>query len=115
MAMKENGEGEETSSEGYQDGPSSTPKFDSLILSSSVLDDRDSKILSHTRSRPATLLSVSEKADMSFVECLKRAKRLQRMGFLKRLDDPSCPDGLYLYIANGHHTWNGLEGNEHID
>lgn len=99
MAMKENGEGEETSSEGYQDGPSSTPKLDSPVPSSSVLDDRDSKILSLTRNRPTTMLNMSERMDISFVECLHRVQRLQRMGLLKRIEGEHRTAGLRLYAV----------------
>jgi hypothetical protein len=100
MAMKENGEREEASREGYQDGPSSTPKLDSPAPSSSVLDDRDSKILSLTRDRPTTMLSMSERMEISFVECLHRVQRLQRMGLLKRIESERHTAGLHLYAGN---------------
>ncbi len=99
MAMKENGEKEEASFEGYRDAPSSTPKSDSPASSSSVLDDRDSKILSLTRDRPTTMLNMSEKMDISFVECLHRVQRLQRMGLLKRIEGERHTAGLHLYAA----------------
>ena len=99
MAMKENGEGEGASFEGYRDGPSSTPKSNSPAPSSSVIDDRDSKILSLTRDRPTTMLNMSERMDISFVECLHRVQRLQRMGLLKRIEGEHHTAGLHLYAA----------------
>lgn len=97
--MRKSGGREETSSEGYQDGPSSTPKLNSPIAPSSVLDDKDSKILFLARDRPTTLLNISERTDLSFVECLHRARRLKEMGLLKRAGDTRDDDGLFLYIA----------------
>lgn len=57
-----------------------------LAHSSSVLDDEDSNIISLTKDRQTTLLSVSERMDIFFVECLHRVQRLQRMGLLKRIE-----------------------------
>jgi hypothetical protein len=99
MSMKENGERECAPSEGYQDDPSSTPKQNSPIPPSSVLDDKDSEILSLTRDRPTTMLSISERMDISFIECLHRIQRLQRMDLLKRIEGKRHTAGLHLYVA----------------
>ncbi|MCK5291233.1 MAG: hypothetical protein KAR39_04345 [Thermoplasmata archaeon] len=65
----------------------------------SRIDDRDSEILSLARDRPITVLSISEKMDASLVECLHRARRLQRIGLLMKLDDSSPHGRLHLYVA----------------
>ncbi len=65
----------------------------------SRIDDRDSEILSLARDRPITVLSISEKMDVSLVECLHRSGKLQQMGLLKRAEDLPDSDGFYLYIA----------------
>lgn len=105
--MREKGGREGGHSYASQDN---SPSVAERGFSSSRLDYKDLEILSLTKSRPITLLSVAQKADMSFIECLKRAERLQRMGLIKKLDDSLCPDGLYSYITNGHHTRNGPKG-----
>lgn len=99
LSMKEDGEREEACFEGCQAGLSSTPKLDSPAPSSLVLDDKDSKILSLTRDRPTTMLNMSEKMDVSFVECLHRVQRLRRMGLLKRIEGEHHTAGLHLYAA----------------
>jgi len=68
-------------------------------LSLSRIDDKDSEILSLAGDRPTTVLSISEKMDVPFVECLRRAKRLQRIGLLSKLDDSSPHGRLHLYVA----------------
>lgn len=70
-----------------------------LPPSLSRIDDRDSEILSLARDRPTTVLSISEKMDLSLVECLHRARELQRIGLLMKLEDPSPHSGLHLYVA----------------
>ncbi|MCK5292402.1 MAG: hypothetical protein KAR39_10350 [Thermoplasmata archaeon] len=69
------------------------------LLSSSKLGDADSEILSLASGCPITLISVSRKMDIPFVECLSRAKKLEEMGLLERLEGPSRPGGLLLYLA----------------
>ncbi|MEE9223401.1 MAG: hypothetical protein V3U51_01450 [Thermoplasmata archaeon] len=44
-------------------------------------------------------MSVSRKMDIPFIECLSRAKKLEEMGLLERLEGPSRPGGLLLYLA----------------
>ena len=97
--MKESGGRGEGSSEGRQDNLFTAGKSVFSTPSSSRLDRKDLEILSHARDGPTTLLSVSQKTEISFVECLHRAKRLQRMSLLKKLDDSPRSDGLYLYLA----------------
>ena len=70
-----------------------------LELSSSKLGDTDSEILSLASGCPITLMSVSRKMDIPFIECLSRAKKLEEMGLLERLEGPSRPGGLRLYLA----------------
>jgi len=97
--MKESGGGEENSQKAVQGPPSSAVESILSPLSSTRLDKRDSEILSLARDRPTTLVNISERMDISFVECLERAQRLQRMGLLRKLDDPLRSDGLFLYLA----------------
>lgn len=97
--MKESGGRGEGSSEGRQDNLLTASKSVFSTPSSSRLDRKDLEILSHAGDGARTLLSVSEKTEMSFVECLHRAKRLQGMGLLKKLDDSPRSDGLFLYLA----------------
>ena len=68
-------------------------------LSSSKLGDIDSEILSLASGCPITLMRLSKKIDIPFVECLSRAKKLEEMGLLERLEGPSRPRGLRLYLA----------------
>ncbi len=90
---------------GGREGGSSSVRQDSPFPDSqrgysfSTLDDKDSEILSLARDCPITLLSISEKMDISFVECLERAKRLQRLGLLVKTDDSPRYGGLHLYVA----------------
>lgn len=80
-------------------GSSTTGTPNPPALSSSKLGDTDSKILSLASGCPITLMSLSEKTDIPFVECLSRAKKLEEMGLLERLEGPSRPRGLRLYLA----------------
>ena len=75
------------------------PTLDQRESSSSGLDKRDKEIISFAGYRPATLLNISEKTDIPFVECLHRTKRLQKMGYLKRVEGAPDSAGLYLYLA----------------
>ncbi len=68
-------------------------------LSSSKLGGTDSEMLSLASGCPITLMSVSRKMDIPFVECLSRAEKLEEMGLLERLEGPSRPRGLLLYLA----------------
>lgn len=98
-SMRGNGGRGEGGSEARQNNLSTASKGFLFASSSSQLDRKDLEILSHARDCPTTLLSVSERTEISFVECLHRANRLQRMGFLRKLEDPSRFGGLFLYIA----------------
>ena len=82
-----------------KDSPSVRGKRVPSTPSLSRIDDRDSEILSLAREGPTTLLRISEKMDISFVECLRKAARLQQMGLLRRLDDAPRVNGLHSYIA----------------
>ncbi len=97
--MKGSGGGKEDRQRVVQGPPSSTNESSFSPLSSSRLDNGDREILSLARDCPVTMLSISEKTEMSFVECLHRAKSLQRMGLLRKLDGPPRSDGLFLYLA----------------
>ncbi|TET91581.1 MAG: Lrp/AsnC family transcriptional regulator [Methanomassiliicoccales archaeon] len=68
-------------------------------LSSSELGEKDSEILSLTTNCPVTMLRISQKTDIPFVECLFRARNLQDMGLLRKLSDKCNAHGLYLYLA----------------
>jgi hypothetical protein len=68
-------------------------------FSSSELDSTDQEILSLVRNRPLTLLTISERMEISFVECLSRATKLKEMNLLTRAGDTRDDDGLFLYIA----------------
>jgi hypothetical protein len=68
-------------------------------ISSSKIDRKDVEMLSIATDRPRTLLNICEKMDISFVECLRRASRLQRMGLLEKVGSVSEPAVLYLYVA----------------
>lgn len=46
-----------------------------------------------------TVLSISKKMEISFVECLSRATKLKEMGLLRRASDARDDDGLFLYVA----------------
>lgn len=72
---------------------------DPPAFSSSKLGDTDSEILSLASGCPITLRSLSKKMDIPFAECLSRAKKLEEMGLLERLEGPSRPRGLRLYLA----------------
>jgi len=97
--MKGSGGGKEDRQRVVQGPPSSTNESSFSPLSSSRLDNRDWEILSLARDRPTTLVNISERMDISFVECLERAKRLLRMDLLRKLDGSPRPDGLFLYLA----------------
>jgi hypothetical protein len=68
-------------------------------FSSSELDSTDQGILSLVRNRPLTVLGISKKMEISFIECLSRATKLKEMSLLKRAGDTRDDDGLFLYIA----------------
>lgn len=92
-----NTQGREESVPGGQQGVQPTRVFDSF--SSPKLDDRDLEILSLVRDRPSTLLSISDRTNIPFVECLFRARTLQQRGLLRKLSDTCDANGLYLYVA----------------
>lgn len=46
-----------------------------------------------------TLTRIAMETDISFVECLRRVRDLQRIGLIKRVGDLSEPAELYLYAA----------------
>lgn len=78
-----------------QQGVQPTRVFDSF--SSPKLDDGDLEILSLVRDRPSTLLSISNRTNIPFVECVLRARTLQQRGLLRKLSDACDANGLYLY------------------
>lgn len=82
-----------------QGTPSSTVESDFSPFSSSQLDNSDSKILSLARDCPVTLLRISRRTDIPFVECLRRAVRLERVGLLEKVGEVSEPAKLHLYVA----------------
>ncbi len=90
---------------GGREGGSSPVRQDSLFPDSqrgysfSTLDDKDSEILSLTTDCPMTLTRIAMETDISFVECLRRVRDLQRIGLIKRVGDLSEPAELYLYAA----------------
>lgn len=68
-------------------------------FSSPKLDQRDREILSTVRGNPMTILRVSEKMHIPFVECLKRARKLLTLNLLERVDAEPEEVGLYRYAA----------------
>ena len=94
--MVRDGGREKDSSPVHQNSPAEVVQRGSSF---STLDDTDLEILSLTSSHPATLLKVCEKADISFVECLSRARRLQQKGLLKEVDGACGSAGMHLYVA----------------
>jgi hypothetical protein len=96
LTSKHNTPGREVSSSGGDQGVRSRGHGD---FSSPKLDDRDKEILSLVRDRPSTLLSISDKTNIPFVECLFRARNLQHRGLLRKLSDTCNANGLYLYVA----------------
>lgn len=46
-----------------------------------------------------TLLRISQETDISFVECLRRVRGLERLGLLERIGDVCEPGQLHLYVA----------------
>jgi hypothetical protein len=69
-------------------------------FSSPKLDDRDKEILSVVKDRPSTLLKISERTNIPFVETLFRARSLRRRGLLRKLGGECDSNGLYLYVAD---------------
>ena len=97
--MKESEEREGNPSESHKGVQSPRVRNSFSTLSFSRIDKRDLEILSLARDSPATLLTLSERMGISFVECLHRARRLLELGLLKRVDSVPGPEGLYLYLA----------------
>lgn len=87
--------------ESSQDGESSEGVLDQPVLSSYHLKETDAQILEMAAGCPTTLMRIAKSLELPYVECLKRAKRLEERGLLRRLDGPSRPGGLHLYIATG--------------
>ena len=97
--MRKNGGREDRIAMLCEDDSSITGIPNPPVLSSSKLGDTDSEILSLASGCPTTLMSVSRKMDIPFIECLSRARKLEEMGLLERLEGPSRPGGLLLYLA----------------
>jgi hypothetical protein len=68
-------------------------------FSSPKLDAKDKEILSLVKDRPSTLLAISDKTNIPFVECMFRARQLRQRGLLKKLSETCDANGLYLYVA----------------
>ena len=90
-------EGREVSGSGGQKGVPSVGF--SHHFSSPSIDETDRRILSLTESNPMTILTVAEKMDIPFVECLRRTRKLWRMELLERTDAEPEEVGLYRYSA----------------
>ncbi len=97
--MEKNGGRDKRDSPVHQGAPHG--KFHSG-LSSSELDGTDLRMLTLAGDRPMTVLSMAEGTDISFVQCLRRTKRLQGMDLLERTEDVSN-GGLYLYLSRKRH------------
>lgn len=65
--------------------------------SSSHLDEMDVEILSLIKDRPMTILHLSERMDIPFLEGLARMRKLWKMGFLERAHAEDEEIGLYRY------------------
>lgn len=94
--MRKSGGREKEKSPVHQGAPHG--KFHSG-LSSSELDEKDFEMLVLAADGPTTLLHLSEKMDIFFVECLGRARKLRGMGLLKRIETPHRSDGMNLYVT----------------
>jgi hypothetical protein len=97
--MRKNGERERGPTEARDINPPQESSRRKRALSFSTVGKTDTELLSFFMGRASTVLSASKKVDISFVECLHRAKRLESVGLLKRIDNPPLTRGLYLYIA----------------
>ncbi|TET90462.1 MAG: Lrp/AsnC family transcriptional regulator [Methanomassiliicoccales archaeon] len=94
--MRKNGGREKKESPVHQGAPHGKFHGD---LSSSTPDGTDEKILTLAADRPVTLLNISKRIDIPFVECLRRVRDLERKGFLERIGDLCEPAQLHLYVA----------------
>lgn len=75
----------------------------SRSISSSPLEEGDTDISSLIEDNPMTILCISEKLDIPFIDCLLRTRRLWRMGLLERIDAEPDSVGLYRYSVPAKH------------
>jgi hypothetical protein len=98
-SMGKNGEGERGPTEARDINPPQESSLRKRALSFSTVGKTDTELLSFFSERASTVKSVSAKVGISFMECLHRAKRLERIGLLKRIGNSPGTSGLYLYLA----------------
>lgn len=77
----------------------SLPELAKRGSSSSTPDRTDEKILTLATDHPVTLLNISKRVDIPFVEGLRRVRWLEDVGLLKKVGDVSEPATLHLYLT----------------